>query len=91
MKAYIARTASGIDALAIEDTPAPGAVGPGQIRIAMRAASLNYRDLLVLSGGLGPFGPDGVIPCSDGAGEVVEVAPDVQRIKVGDHVALTFT
>lgn len=90
MKTHIARTTDGIDSLAIEDRPAPGPLCAGQIRVAMRAASLNYRDLLVLSGALGEPGPDGLIPISDGAGEVVEVAPDVERIKIGDRVALTF-
>ncbi len=89
MKAFISRTATGIESLAIEDTPAPGPLGPGQIRIAMRAASINYRDTMVLSGVFG-VPPQGLIPCSDGAGEIIETAPDVLRFKVGDRVALTF-
>jgi NADPH:quinone reductase-like Zn-dependent oxidoreductase len=32
-----------------------------------------------------------LIPCSDGAGEVIEVASDVWRVGVGDRVALTFS
>jgi NADPH:quinone reductase-like Zn-dependent oxidoreductase len=56
----------------------------------MRAASINYRDLLVLSGALRSVTVSELIPCSDGAGEVVEVAPEVWRVKVGDRVALTF-
>ncbi|HEX7819746.1 MAG TPA: NAD(P)-dependent alcohol dehydrogenase [Sphingobium sp.] len=58
--------------------------------MAMRAASLNYRDLLWMRGEFGPPGPDGFIPCSDGAGEVVETGPGVTRVRVGDRVALTF-
>lgn len=90
MKAIIARTTAGLESLRIEDIPAPGPIGPGQIRIAIRAASINYRDLMVISGAFGPPGPQGLIPCSDGAGEIVEAAPDVHRFKVGDRVALTF-
>lgn len=90
MKVFISRELRGIEALALETAAAPGAPGPGQVRIAMRAASINYRDLMTLSGALGPAGPNGLIPCSDGAGEVVEVADDVSRLKVGDRVALTF-
>jgi NADPH:quinone reductase-like Zn-dependent oxidoreductase len=90
MKAFVSRTLSGIDSLAIENVPAPGPVASGQIRIAMRAASINYRDITVLAGAYGPAGPHGLIPCSDGAGEIIEVGPDVPRLKVGDRVALTF-
>jgi len=89
MKAYVSRTASGIDSLTIEEIAPPGALGPGQIRVAMRAASINYRDTMVLSGAFG-VPPQGLVPCSDGAGEVIEVAADVQRCRTGDRVALTF-
>ncbi len=90
MKAFISRTLSGIDSLVMEELPRPGALGSGQVRIALRAASVNYRDLLVLSGALPSVTLRELIPCSDGAGEVIEVAPDVSRVRVGDRVALTF-
>lgn len=90
MRTYIARDLTGIDALRLEQAPPPGSLGPGQIRLAMRAASVNYRDLITLDGAMGPAGPKGVIPCSDGAGEVIEIAPDVTRFKVGDRAALIF-
>jgi NADPH:quinone reductase-like Zn-dependent oxidoreductase len=90
MKAFISRTLSGIDSLVMEELPAPGPLGPAQVRIALRAASLNYRDLLVLSGALRSMTLKELVPCSDGAGEVIEVAPDVKRVRVGDRVALTF-
>jgi NADPH:quinone reductase-like Zn-dependent oxidoreductase len=88
VKAFVSHTADGIDSLAIEDVPAPGPLGPGQLRIAMRAASINYRDTMVVSGALG-IPTRGLIPISDGAGEIIEVAPDVIRFKTGDRVALT--
>jgi NADPH:quinone reductase-like Zn-dependent oxidoreductase len=90
MKAFVSRSGKGINSLSMEDVAAPARPGPGQIRVAMRAASLNFRDLLFLSGTFGPPGPDGFIPCSDGAGEIVETGADVRRVKVGDRVALTF-
>lgn len=91
MRAFISRTLSGIDSLELVDVPAPpGPLAPGQIRVAMRAASVNYRDLLVLSGALSSVTLAELIPCSDGAGEVVEVSSGVWRVKVGDRVALTF-
>lgn len=59
------------------------------IRIRVRAASLNYRDLLVALG----HHPNSVcdirlplVPLSDCAGEVVEVGTAVDRFRLGDHV-----
>jgi NADPH:quinone reductase-like Zn-dependent oxidoreductase len=90
MKIYRGYAPVPLESLKIEEAPAPGALGAGQIRIDMRAATLNYRDLLMLSGKFGVPGPDGMIPICDGAGEVVEVAPDVRRFKTGDRIALTY-
>lgn len=90
MKIFRTTTLAGIDSLELTTGAAPGPLVAGQIRIGMRAASINYRDTMAVSGQLGPAGPEGLIPCSDGAGEVLEVAPDVTRFRVGDRVALTF-
>jgi NADPH:quinone reductase-like Zn-dependent oxidoreductase len=90
LKVFISRALQGVDSLMLTDVPKPGPLAPGQIRVAMRAASVNYRDLLVLSGALRSVTVPDLIPCSDGAGEVIEVAPEVWRVKVGDRVALTF-
>jgi len=90
MRSFISHGLDGIDALSLEDAPAPGLLGPGQIRVAMRAASLNYRDLLVLTGALRAITLPDLVPLSDGAGEVIETAPDVSRVKAGDRIALTF-
>ncbi len=67
--------------------PAPG---PGQALVRVRAASLNYRDWLVLSGDYNPRQPLPLVPCSDGAGEVVAVGPGVTRVKPGDRVMGAF-
>lgn len=90
MRSVFSHDLGGIDSLSIEDGPAPGPLGPGQVRVAMRAASLNYRDLLVVTGALRAVTLPALVPCSDGAGAVIETAPDVWRVKVGDRVALTF-
>jgi D-arabinose 1-dehydrogenase-like Zn-dependent alcohol dehydrogenase len=52
----------------------------------VRASSLIYRDLMVLKGG--GRGPTklGVIPLSDGAGEVAAVGDGVTRVRVGDRI-----
>lgn len=70
------------------DLPRPGR---GQVLVQMRAASLNYRDLLVVKGQYGRTPPrPGLVPLSDGAGEVVEVGPEVTRFKAGDRVVGIF-
>ncbi len=56
----------------------------------VHAVSLNYRDLLMVRGHYNPKLPLPRIPCSDGAGEVVEVGDDVKDVKVGQRVAGIF-
>lgn len=88
MNAWEINSAGGIDALTAitRPTPRPGA---GEILVRVRAVSLNYRDLLHV---LGHVDTDRwpLIPCSDGAGEVVEVGAGVSRFRVGDRVVGTF-
>lgn len=67
-------------------TPVPG---PGEVRVRIEAASLNFRDLLVLDGAA-KGGFDGRIPLSDGAGVVDAVGPGVARWRIGDRVAAAF-
>lgn len=65
-----------------------GALGRGEVRVRVRAASLNFRDALVVDG-VFPS-PDGIVPLSDGAGEVIEAGPDVAGLAVGDRVVSLF-
>ena len=62
----------------------------GRVLVKIRAASLNYRDLLVVSGKYSRDLPLPLIPFSDGAGEVVEIGEGVSRWKPGDRVAGIF-
>ena len=78
----------GLDRLRLANRPDP-VPGPGQIVVAMRSASLNYRDLVTVKGMAGGF-PLPMIPFSDGAGEVVAMGSGVSRVKVGDRVAPSF-
>ncbi len=91
MNAYVIRKGStSLESLqhAERADPQPG---PREILIRVRAASLNFRDQMILTGRYfgGPVNRD-VIPLSDGAGEVVSVGPGVSRFKPGDRVAGTF-
>ncbi|KPH62578.1 MULTISPECIES: zinc-dependent alcohol dehydrogenase family protein [unclassified Novosphingobium] len=81
------RLQAGQDSFSLLDLPSLSA-GPGEIRVRIRAVSLNFRDGLVFSG-LFPS-PPGLIPLSDGAGEVVEVGEGVTRYAVGDRVISLF-
>jgi len=65
--------------------------GPGQVLVRVRATSLNYRDLAVVTGQyFGGSVQRDTIPLSDGAGEVVAVGDGVDRFAAGDRVAGTF-
>ena len=57
----------------------------------MRAVSLNYRDVAMVEHGIAPRGVQlPLLPCSDAAGEVVEIGAGVSRVQLGDRVATTF-
>jgi NADPH:quinone reductase-like Zn-dependent oxidoreductase len=61
-----------------------------QVHVRIHAVSLNYRDLMIADGKYLSTGDAPVIPCSDGAGEVVAVGAQVTRFRVGDRVAASF-
>lgn len=70
------------------DIPEPG---PGQVLLRMRAASLNYRDLLVPLRGYGSkTGELPLIPVSDGVGEIVALGRNVTRLVEGDRACPLF-
>lgn len=89
MKAYRIRAGRGIDSLALaEEAPAP--LGAGQVRLRVRAVSLNFRDLMVADGRYPAGGERAVIPASDAVAEVIELGPGANRWALGDRVATSF-
>ena len=69
------------------DLPAPG---PQEVLVKLHAASLNYRDLMMV---LGHYNPNMELPRilgSDAAGEVIAIGESVTRFKVGDRVTSLF-
>ncbi|AGP32533.1 NADPH:quinone oxidoreductase [Sorangium cellulosum] len=89
MKAFAIQGSFGLDALRPMDLPDPKP-GPGQIVLRMKAASLNYRDLLVTKGLYNPKFSLPLVPLSDGVGEVIGAGEGVTRVKVGDRVSPIF-
>lgn len=79
----------GIDALAMREETVPQP-GPHQILMRVRATSLNRRDTMILNGTY-PLTPRaGIVPLSDGAGEVVAIGDGVTRFAVGDRVTGSY-
>ncbi len=68
-------------------TPRPG---PGQVVVRMKAAALNYRDILVCQGVYNPRQSLPLIPCSDGVGVVEALGEGVTDWQVGERVCPTF-
>lgn len=84
MKAFTT-LGDGIDELRLRELPVPEPKA-GEILVRMTAASLNYRDLLVVKGIDRWKPPAPRVPISDGAGEVIAVGQGVSRWKAGDRV-----
>jgi len=89
VKAYVLTGEFGIDKLTVQERPSP-ALKANEVRIKVKAVSLNYRDLLVVKGLYSRKLPFPLVLCSDGAGEVVEVGEEAKRFAVGDRVAAAF-
>jgi len=89
MRAYQILPGSNIDGLQCVDFPVRE-LAPGEVRMRVHAVSLNYRDLMVAGGNYLVSVDDPIIPCSDGAGEVLAVGSGVTRLQVGDRVAGSF-
>ncbi len=75
----------GKEHLRLEEVGVP-APGPGEALVRLEAASLNYRDLLILSGAYNPRLPLPQVPVSDGAGVVEAVGEGVTGFAPGDAV-----
>lgn len=89
MKQWVIQKYGGPSGLVLVDaeSPLPAA---HEVLVRVRAVSLNYRDLLNLRAARPGSIPLPFVPCSDGAGEVVEVGSEVTLWKPGDRVAGIF-
>jgi NADPH:quinone reductase-like Zn-dependent oxidoreductase len=88
MRAISLRAPASLENLRLIEASDPGAPGPGEIKVRVRASSLNFHDFAVVAGMIASA--DGRIPMSDGAGDVVAVGANVAEFAVGDKVVSTF-
>lgn len=86
MHAWLCTEPTGVEALQWTQLPTP-VPGPGQVLIEIKAASLNFPDLLIVQNKyqMKPALP--FVPGSEYAGVVQAVGPDVTHLKPGQNVA----
>ncbi|MBF9058563.1 zinc-binding dehydrogenase [Rhodobacterales bacterium HKCCSP123] len=89
MQAWRFEGGFGFESLRRVELPDP-VPGPRDVLLSMRAASLNYRDLVVLRGQHGRRVQPPLIPLSDGVGAVAAVGAEVTELKPGDRVCPAF-
>ncbi len=70
----------------VHEVPAPG-IAPGQVRVRVRAASVNFPDVLLVAGRYQLTVPPPFVPGSELAGEVVELGEGASGLQVGMRVA----
>jgi len=86
MHAWLCETPTGVDALTWKELPSPQP-GPGEVRIAIHAASLNFPDLLIVQNKYQMKPPLPFVPGSEYAGVVDAVGDGVKHLQVGQPVA----
>jgi NADPH:quinone reductase-like Zn-dependent oxidoreductase len=84
----VVRAPGGLDRLELADRPDPGQPGPGEIRVALHASSLNFHDYGVAAGKVPA--EDGRVLMADGAGVVEATGPGVTEFIPGDSVVSCF-
>ena len=88
MRALVCREYGPPDRLAIEEhaDPVPGS---GDVLVAIKAAGINFVDVLSIAGNYQIKTPPPFVPGSEAAGIVEEVGDGVDRVKPGDRVIIT--
>ena len=85
MRAVMCRSWMPYQDLPLEDVPSPG-IGPGQVRIGTHYAGVSFATSLVTQGRYQRKPPFPFSPGTEVAGEILEVAPDVTTLRVGQRV-----
>jgi NADPH:quinone reductase-like Zn-dependent oxidoreductase len=89
MKALVIQDGFGLENLRMAERPEP-IPGSKQLLVRVRAASLNYRDLLIARGQYNPRLQLPRVPGSDAAGEVVSIGEAVTKFRPHDRVVGCF-
>jgi NADPH:quinone reductase-like Zn-dependent oxidoreductase len=90
MLSAVAVGGQGIDGIEVRETAVPEP-GDGEALLRLKAASLNFRDLLFVTGRLPNMTKQpNYVPLSDACGEVVAVGKGVTRVRPGDRVQPIF-
>jgi NADPH:quinone reductase-like Zn-dependent oxidoreductase len=82
-------TAPGLENLSLDEHAEP-TPGPGEVLVRIKAASLNYRDLMIATGRYSRGAKYPLVPLSDGAGEIAAVGSGVTMWRAGDRVVTSF-
>ena len=85
MRALVCPAYGPVENLEIRELPAPDP-GAGQVQIKVRAAGLNFPDLLSIAGQYQLKLPPPFVPGAEIAGVVTATGTDVRRVKAGDAV-----
>lgn len=85
MKAMVCRAWGAPDVLTLENLP-PRALRPGQVRIRVRAAGVNFADSLMVGGTYQVKPPFPFTPGLEAAGEVIETGSGVIGLRTGQRV-----
>ena len=86
MHAWLCENPVGVDALTWKELPTPSPK-PGEVLIEIKAASLNFPDILIVQNKYQMKPPLPFVPGSEYAGVVQAVGEGVTHLKVGQHVA----
>ncbi len=86
MHAWLCENPIGVEALTWKELPTPEP-GAGEVRVAIKAASLNFPDILIVQNKYQIKPPLPFVPGSEYAGVVEAVGEGVEHLKVGDRVA----
>ena len=86
MQAWLCENPTGVEALQWKELPTPEPKA-GQVRVAIRAASLNFPDLLIVQNKYQMKPPLPFVPGSEYAGTIEAVGEGVKHLKIGDAVA----